>query len=349
MSILEIDFVNKKLSKMSKSYDDKSCKVEMIWADLNRTESFVEDLIVNSYSLIDYFSGMKLVGRHPFDENNNSLDLLYIDSIGDLVVVEVKRDKVDTQSRKEKFETQSIRYASAVSHIKTMQDLIRHSYHHFLVMNKHIAGYQSSYHFFATIDLESFFKENKLDCERINKSQKILLISSGFSQETLSSIRWLKDNFGLSIDCIIMRPVAIDGVVYCEINSIDISKITPLKMKNNMIVREKRPDKLDFSGIVKNRLLNPGDEIRIKGYSDILEVHSETKIIYRDSNDDPVYQNFYDYIRNLKDPDLVSAKNCIEFRITSDSTWQDLISIIETWEESEFEVMPGMIEMGDFE
>ena len=66
-----------------------------------------------------------MVGQQVPNEKKGRSDLTAIDYNGDLVLIEIKRDKRDIEIRKEAFEFQAIRYAASCATIKSTDMLIK--------------------------------------------------------------------------------------------------------------------------------------------------------------------------------------------------------------------------------
>lgn len=123
--------------------------------------------------------------------SNRSVDLLAVDKMANLVVVEVKRTE-----RGDHAELQAIRYAAMIS--KITFDKIVQVYQNFMIDNS-IDGDASD-------KLQKFFGWKKIDENLFGREVKIVIASSGFSDELAISVTWLRNTCGLDIKCLKVEP-----------------------------------------------------------------------------------------------------------------------------------------------
>jgi RecB family endonuclease NucS len=76
-------------------------------------ESDIEEFLRKNIQLIFEEESLLIVGQQLVDTQNGRSDLVAIDGNGDLVLIEIKRDKDDIKNRKEPLELQAIRYAAS--------------------------------------------------------------------------------------------------------------------------------------------------------------------------------------------------------------------------------------------
>lgn len=69
-----------------------------------------------------------IVGRQVKNEKNGRSDLTAVDNNGNVVLVEIKRDRRDIEHRKEAFEFQAIRYAAGYATIEKTDELVKKVY-----------------------------------------------------------------------------------------------------------------------------------------------------------------------------------------------------------------------------
>ena len=118
---------------------------------------------------------------------SGSMDFLGIDKSGNLVVVELKRDKLPRDVL-----TQAIDYASDVS----SWDVDKLSEICTKYTNQSLEDYLSEK--FEEIDLEDL---------TINKTQRILLVGFSIEESLQRMIEWLSNNYGVSVNAVILKYV----------------------------------------------------------------------------------------------------------------------------------------------
>ena len=88
------------------------------FSELKMSENDIEEILRNSIDMIcDEEESMLIVGRQVRNEKNGRSDLTAVDNNGNIVLIEIKRDRKDIEHRKEAFEFQAIRYAASYATI----------------------------------------------------------------------------------------------------------------------------------------------------------------------------------------------------------------------------------------
>lgn len=88
------------------------------FSDLGMQESDIEELLRNNIEMIaDEEKSMLIVGQQVRNVHYGRSDLIAFDNNGDIVLIEIKRDRKDIENRKESFEFQAIRYAASYATI----------------------------------------------------------------------------------------------------------------------------------------------------------------------------------------------------------------------------------------
>jgi hypothetical protein len=107
------------------------------------------------------------------------IDFLGIDESGDLIIIELKRDKLGRDAL-----AQAIDYASEIASW-TIEDI-----------NEHIEK-----------DLEDLLTDKNLDLEdlNINENQKILLVGFSIDERLQRMIEWLSERYRMSINAVILK------------------------------------------------------------------------------------------------------------------------------------------------
>ena len=245
---------------------------------LFRSENDIEEVLRNSIDMIcDEEESMLIVGRQVRNEKNGRSDLTAVDNNGNIVLIEIKRDRKDIEHRKEAFEFQAIRYVASYATIDKIDDLVKKVY------APYIEKYRSEFEpgeltsFELRIrKLNEFLRVNDAQ-KNFNEKQRIILVASDFDEQTLSAVAWLNSN-NVDMSCYRLTPYKLneDIFFYVEkllpvtnyddyyVNLMDKSAVTTVT-GDKKITRRSLP-KIDLMlewGVVKE-----GDIIVAKGRED---------------------------------------------------------------------------------
>lgn len=92
-------------------------------------ESDVEEILRSSIEMLcDDEESMLVVGRQVKYESKGRSDLTAVDNNGNVVLIEIKRERKDIEGRRESFEFQAIRYAASYATIENPDDLVKKVY-----------------------------------------------------------------------------------------------------------------------------------------------------------------------------------------------------------------------------
>lgn len=255
----------------------QAARIEPItFSELNMTENDIEEILRRNIDMLcDDEESMLIVGRQVKNEKNGRSDLTAIDNNGNIVLIEIKRDKNDIIHRREAFEFQAIRYAASYATIENIDDLVKKVY------APYIEKYSEEFEFeeltsyeFGVRKLNEFLVENDAE-KNFNDNQRIILAASDFDEQTLSAVAWLNKN-KVDICCYKLKPYKIKEDIF-----INAEKILPVadyseyyvdlmgekavvSSKSSGIKRRVLPKIMDMMdwGVVK-----PGDIITPKGRS----------------------------------------------------------------------------------
>lgn len=246
------------------------------FSDLNMTENDIEEILRNSIDMIcEEEESMLIVGRQVRNEKNGRSDLTAVDNNGNIVLIEIKRDRKDIENRKEAFEFQAIRYAASYATINNSDDLVKKVYSSYIekYKNEFEIGELTSYEL-GVRKLNEFLKENDAE-KNFNKKQRIILVASDFDEQTLSAVAWLNSN-NVDICCYKLIPYKINESIYLNVEKLlpiinynDYyvnlmgNKIKSLSVENDKKITRRSLPKIDSMlewGIVKE-----GDVIIAKG------------------------------------------------------------------------------------
>lgn len=257
----------------------QAARIEPVtFSELNMTENDIEEILRNSIDMIcDEEESMLIVGRQVRNEKNGRSDLTAVDNSGNIVLIEIKRDRKDIEHRREAFEFQAIRYAASYATIEKTDDLVKKVY------APYIEKYRSEFELGELTSFElgirklnEFLQVNDAQ-KNFNEKQRIILVASDFDEQTLSAVAWLNSN-NVDMSCYRLTPYKLneDLFFYVEkllpvtnyddyyVNLMDKSLIATASGEKK-IIRRSLP-KIDLMlewGVVKE-----GDIIVAKGRED---------------------------------------------------------------------------------
>ncbi len=165
--------------------EGKPVAVECKMSDCGRTEALdLEAWIAADPSIVR--PGMILIGRQVMT-SSGPLDLLAVDRSGDLVIIELKRDRLPREAL-----AQAIDYASDLatwSIDKVSEACVKYT-------GKSLEDIFSST--FPEVDIET---------TKINDRQRIVLVGFGAETALERMVEWLSDNYAVSINAVILKYV----------------------------------------------------------------------------------------------------------------------------------------------
>ncbi len=248
------------------------------FSELNMLENDIEEILRNSIDMIcDDEESMLIVGKQVKNEKRGRSDLTAVDNNGNIVLIEIKRDRRDIENRSEAFEFQAIRYAASYATIESTDDLVKKVYAPYIekYRQEFELGMLTSYEL-GIRKLNEFLVVNEAE-KSFNDKQRIILVASEFDEQTLSAVAWLNSN-DVDISCFKIIPYKIieDIFFYIEkvlpvakdndffVNLLD-KKIDPVKKTDKKITRRSLP-KIDM--LLEWELVKAGDIIIAKGKED---------------------------------------------------------------------------------
>lgn len=269
--------------------NDQLTQIEVTtFAELHMKESDIEEILRKNVDMLcDDEESMLIVGQQVKNESNGRSDLTAIDNNGDIVLIEIKRDKADIAGRKEAFEFQAIRYAASCATIKSSDELIQNIFAPYV--EKHIDEFQQQSGLtsseIAKRQLSDFISLNNITA--FNARQRIILVASEFDEQTLSAVAWLNSN-QVDIGCYQICPYKLGETIL-----IDMKKVLPVveyddfyvnvaqkgsiqKNRKKDISRRSLP-KID--ALIEWGIVSAGDVIMAKGSSDeaVLQANGQVK------------------------------------------------------------------------
>lgn len=193
------------------------------FSELKMKEENIEELLRNNIDMIcEDEESMLIVGRQVKNEMNARSDLTAVDNEGNIVLIEIKRDRKDIQNRKEAFEFQAIRYAASYATVESLDSLVKNVYAPYIerYRNEFDLGTLTSYEF-GMRKLKEFLEINE-SYKSFNNKQRIILVASDFDEQTLSAVAWLNSN-NVDISCYKLIPYKISEGIY-----FDVDKVLPV-------------------------------------------------------------------------------------------------------------------------
>jgi hypothetical protein len=202
-----------------KSYEVE--KIEPInLASLDIKESDLEKIIRNNIEIL--FSdeeSLLVIGQQVTNEARGRSDLTAIDNEGNLVLIELKRDKEDITNRREAFEFQAIRYAASYATIKTPDDVVSKIFAPYIEKYRNEFNVGELTYFEKGIRILNEFLEDNEVKNNFNEKQRIILIASDFDEQTLSAVAWLNSN-NVDISCFKFIPYKINNEKFLQIEKV---------------------------------------------------------------------------------------------------------------------------------
>lgn len=242
--------------------------------ELSLKESDIEEFLRKNIDLIADDETLLIVGQQVIDSERGRSDLTAIDENGNLVLIEIKRDKESSKSRKEPLELQAIRYAASLAKINTPDELVSRIYESYIEKYYYNGKSELTPSEIAKRQLLNFLSENNA-LNTFNANQRIILVASSFDTLALSSVAWLISN-NVDISCYTIEPTKINRELYMEVLKVlPVPKLedyyTEVKEKkstesrfSNSSTSKKRRDLPRIPKLFEHDLLKSGDILNIK-------------------------------------------------------------------------------------
>ncbi len=193
----------------------QASRIEAVtFSELNMTENDIEEILRNNIDMIcDEEESMLIVGKQVKNEKNARSDLTAVDNNGDIVLIEIKRDRKDIIYRKEAFEFQAIRYAASYATIDRTEGLVKRVYAPYIekYRDEFELGELTSFEL-GIRKLNEFLEANDAHKD-FNEKQRIILVASDFDDQTLSAVAWLNNN-NVDISCYKLTPYRINEDIF---------------------------------------------------------------------------------------------------------------------------------------
>jgi len=163
-----------------------------------------------------------------FDKTNERLDLLAIDTKGNLVIIELKRDDSGKN-----VDLQAIKYAAYCSTLTF--DQVTKEYQEYHRKNSVELNEEESKN-----QLMNFIEDDEFN--ELNDRPRIIIASKEYRPEVTASVLWLR-NFGIDITCVKLTPYEIDA------NTIGLESVIliPLPEAKDFIIQSERKENIEYA------------------------------------------------------------------------------------------------------
>lgn len=213
---------------------------KVTYKSLGLKEHALEEFLQENISILteDEDYEMMVIGKQVINNTNKRTDLVALDSNGNIVIIEIKRDEEDMKQRKDNFESQAIRYASSFTTISSIEMIVEKVYAKYLARYEHIPEAEAAA--VGVKRIEDFLEKNQA-INQFNADQRIMLVASSFDPNVLSVSAWLLAK-GVDISCVEISPQKIEGDETAEY-LLEVKKILPLGSDNDYYTDILSPDK----------------------------------------------------------------------------------------------------------
>jgi hypothetical protein len=170
---------------------------------LNERESVIDWISKHPICFYEYL--LVIQKNFYYSNNDDCLDLLAIDKLGNLLIIITKSENAE-----QNITWRAMKCASYFSTINTKQILGIFSQY----LNK-IGSLENAE------EIIKEFLEIKASPRKLNKknSQRILIVEGEFEKETIKSVEWLL-NYGLRIKCFKSIPYKLDDKIYLNMEQV---------------------------------------------------------------------------------------------------------------------------------
>lgn len=195
-----------------------------------------------------------LIIAHEYDkfEINERLDLLALDRLGNLVIIEVKRDKTGSS-----VDFQAMKYASYCSRLN-LHDVLE-IFKDYL----HVHGLDLD----AEGELMSFLgvEDEATLHSQVNAGQRIIIVGKEIDKRILSVCAWLYEN-KIDVKCLAIKPFQLDNQILVDVNQL----LPPYRLEDYFISKKAKDREYsnadpDITGFFQevSRLINSRTDYRV--------------------------------------------------------------------------------------
>lgn len=196
-----------------------------------------------------------------FEDTLDRLDVLALDRDGKLVVVELKRDRADSET-----ELQALKYASFCSTLtaEDVQQLYREFYQK--RGDEDLTPEDVADRFISFIDTDDAIPlgEDGYATFELDDRPRIILAAGNFGTEVTSPVLWLRQEYGMDISCVRLNAYERDGEYLVQ-----GQRIIPVPETEEYMTKRREKDEKQqgtrrqstFRVLVDNGVLEAGDEL----------------------------------------------------------------------------------------
>ncbi len=203
----------------------------------------IQEWIANDPSILEYDSELLIIQKEfdGFENTNRRLDLLALDSNGNLVIIENKRDDTGAD-----VTWQAINYASFCSTL-TKQDVIS-------IYRDYLEKYNEEHCTEEEVNQKiNDFLDNKVTVYP-SDTQRIILVAHNFRKEVLSASQWLNSN-GLDITCIRFTPYQFNDALLLDVDRIlPQEEIKDYTLKIAAKAADKKSQEIEYGKTIERNL-----------------------------------------------------------------------------------------------
>lgn len=203
----------------------------------------IQEWIANDPSILEYDSELLIIQKEfdGFENTNRRLDLLALDSNGNLVIIENKRDDTGAD-----VTWQAINYASFCSTL-TKQDVIS-------IYRDYLEKYNEEHCTEEEVNQKiNDFLDNKVTVYP-SDTQRIILVAHNFRKEVLSAAQWLNSN-GLDITCIRFTPYQFNDALLLDVDRIlPQEEIKDYTLKIAAKAADKKSQEIEYGKTIERNL-----------------------------------------------------------------------------------------------
>lgn len=189
-----------------------------------------------------------------FSNSNNRLDLLALDRLGNLVVIELKRDSTAGYA-----DLQALRYAAMVSSMTI--DVLTSYYISYRgkYYSENLSHSEAKAQIIEFVDSDSFTE--------LSNRPRIILCSEGFSQEVTATVLWLRES-DIDISCVTITPYKVkEEIIVVPKVIIPLAEaqqyLVKIKQKEDEL-KKKKISPRTMKVLVEKELIKAGDSILLR-------------------------------------------------------------------------------------